>query len=256
MERLLQNKNIIVTGTARGMGKAMIKLFAEHGANVYALARKETDEHRDYCEQLVKDNNTKVIPYYLDLTDNDKIKEVVMQIKKSAETGIDGLVNNAGITYNALFQMTNINELRNQFETNFFSTFILTQYVSKLMVRNKKGSIVTISSSAAIDCNSGKSAYGASKAAVLCMAKCISRELAESGIRSNIICPGITETEMITTMPDYIIDIQKEAQSLKEIAKPLDIANTALFLLSDVSSYITGQIFKVDGGVTQFNKRK
>ena len=198
----------------------------------------------------------RVIPYYFDINDNEKIKETIISIKKDAANGIDGLVNNAGITYNALFQMTDINELRNQFETNFFSTFILTQYVSKLMVRNKKGSIVTVSSSAAIDCNSGKSAYGSSKAAVLCMAKCISQELAESGVRSNVICPGITETEMISTMPDYIIDIQKEAQSIKEIAKPIDVANTAMFLLSDLSSYITGQVFKVDGGVTQFNKRK
>ena len=255
MDKLLLNKNIIVTGTSRGMGKEMIKLFAENGANIYALARTEIDEHNKYCEKLSVDNNVKVIPYYVDLNDNKRIKEIIMSIKKEAET-IDGLVNNAGITYNALFQMTDINELRKQFEINFFSTYIFTQYVSKLMVKNRGGSIVTISSSAALDCNSGKSAYGSSKAAVLCMARCISQELAEFGVRSNVICPGITDTDMISTIPEYIIDIQKKAQSIKEIAKPIDISNTALFLLSDLSSYITGQVFKVDGGVTQFDKRK
>lgn len=253
--KLLSNKNIIVTGTARGMGKEMIRLFAENGANIIALARTKNNEHLKYCQNLSSTYNVKVTPYYFDLTNQEKIKEIVSIFMKE-KIRIDGLVNNAGITYNALFQMTSIDELRKQFETNFFAPFILTQYISKLMVRQGGGSIVTISSSAALDCNSGKSAYGSSKAAVLTMTRCISQELAEKGIRANVICPGITMTDMIGTMPDYIMDIQKEASSLKETGKPIDIANTALFLLSDKSSYITGQVFKVDGGVTEFNKRQ
>ena len=253
--KILENKNVMVTGTARGMGKEMIRVFAENGANVLAFARSETDEHKKYCEDLSNEFNVKVVPYYCDLTDSNRIKEVVQNIMKD-KIKIDGLVNNAGITYNALFQMTSIDELRKQFEVNFFAPYILTQYISKLMVRGGGGSIVTISSSAALDCNSGKSAYGSSKAAVLCMTKCISQELAIKGVRANVICPGITETDMIGTMPDYILDIQNEASSLKHIGKPIDIANTALFLLSDKSSYITGQVFKVDGGVTEFKKRQ
>ena len=123
------------------------------------------------------------------------------------------------------------------------------------MVRNKKGSIVTFSSTAAQDGNSGKSAYGASKAAILTMTLCISRELAASGIRANVICPGVTATDMLSTMPDYIVDIQKEAAFLDKIGEPSDIANTAMFLLSDYASYLTGQVIRVDGGVTGYAKR-
>lgn len=251
---MLKEKTIVVTGTSRGMGKQMVETFAENGANVIACARKETTEHINFCNAVSQKNKVTILPMYCDMTSGDEIKSLIKSIRDT-KLQIDGLVNNAGITYNALFQMTNMDELRAQFETNFFGPFLLTQYVSKLMVRNKNGSIVSVSSSAALDSNSGKSAYGSSKAALLCMTKCIAEELGASGIRANVICPGVTETDMITTMPDYILDIQKEATPLGILGKPCDIANTALFLLSDYSKYITGQVFRVDGGVTEYNKR-
>lgn len=254
MSRLLEGKNIVVTGTAKGMGKQMIETFAENGANVFAHARTETETHKDLCKELSEKNNVQVMPLYFDLLNTDAMKEAIKSIRET-KLPIDGLVNNAGITFNSLFQMTNMEELRNQMEVNFFAPFLFTQYISKLMVRNKKGSIVSISSSAALDGNSGKSAYGASKAALLTMTMCISEELAATGIRANVICPGVTATDMLSTMPDYILDIQKEASFLKKIGTTADIANTALYLLSDYSSYITGQVIRVDGGVTQYNKR-
>jgi 3-oxoacyl-[acyl-carrier protein] reductase len=168
---------------------------------------------------------------------------------------IDGLVNNAGISNNSLFQMTSMEELKRQFDVNFFAPYVLTQYISKMMIRNKKGSIVSVSSSAALDGNSGKSAYGASKAALLTATLSISEELAGSGIRANVICPGVTETDMIGSMPEYIIEMQKEDAFLKKLGTTEDIANTAMFLLSDLSSYITGQIIRVDGGITEYSKR-
>lgn len=254
MKKLLEGKNIIVTGTARGMGRQMVETFAKNGANVFAHARTETQEHKAFCKKLEEKNNVQVIPLYFDLRNADAMKENI-KIIRGTQLPIDGLVNNAGITYNSLFQMTNMEELRNQMEVNFFAPFLFTQYISKLMIRNKKGSIVSISSSAALDGNSGKSAYGASKAALLTMTMCISEELAASGIRANVICPGVTATDMLSTMPDYIMDIQKEATFLKRVGVPADIANTALYLLSDYSSYITGQVIRVDGGVTQYDKR-
>ena len=254
MKDYLSGKNIIVTGTSRGMGKAMVTLFAENGANVWALARKHSDQHVNMCESLSAKNCVNVVPVYIDLEDYDKIKGFIKDLHRD-KTEIDGLVNNAGITNNSLFQMTSVDELRNQFEVNFFAPYYLTQLVSKIMIRNKGGSIVNISSTAAIDGNSGKSAYGASKAALLTMTKCISEELSIYGIRSNSICPGITDTDMIDTMPQYIIDMQKEDSFLKEIGLPKDIANTAMFLLSDYSKYITGQTIRVDGGITAYPKR-
>ena len=255
MEKILEGKNIIVTGTAKGMGKQMVETFAENGANVFAHARTETDEHKTFCKALEEKFGIQVMPLYFDLRDIDAMKEVVKTIR-GTKLSIDGLVNNAGITYNSLFQMTSMEELRNQMEVNFFAPLLFTQYISKLMTRNKKGSIVSISSSAALDGNSGKSAYGASKAALLTMTMCISEELAATGVRANIICPGVTATDMLSTMPDYIMDIQKEATFLKRIGTPVDIANTAMYLLSDYSSYVTGQVIRVDGGVTQYDKRQ
>lgn len=255
MNKLLEGKNVIVTGTAKGMGKQMIETFTENGANVFAHARTETDEHKAFCKELAAKHGVQVIPLYFDLCDADAMKEAVKSIR-GKKLPIDGLVNNAGITYNSLFQMTNMEELRSQMEVNFFAPFLFTQYISKLMVRNKKGSIVSISSSAALDGNSGKSAYGASKAALLTMTMCVSEELAVNGIRANVICPGVTATDMLFTMPDYIMDIQKEATFLKKVGTTSDIANTALYLLSDYSGYITGQVIRVDGGVTQYDKRR
>lgn len=252
--RLLDNKNIIVTGTSRGMGRQMIETLAEHGANVFAHARKDTDGHREFCEKTAEENGVQVIPVYFELTDTEQMKDSIKKIR-GTKLAVDGLVNNAGITYNALFQMTDMAELRKQFEVNFYAPFLLTQYVSKLMTRNKKGSIVNISSSAALDGNAGKSAYGASKAALLCMTLSIAEELGKQGIRANVICPGVTETEMLDTVPEYILDVQKEASFLKKMGKTTDIANTVLYLLSDYSSYITGQVFRVDGGITEYDKR-
>ncbi len=252
---MLAGKNIIVTGTARGMGKTMAETFAENGANVIACARKETKDHREFCKKIEDENGVKVIGIYFELTDPEQIKNAVKEIR-GTKLQIDGLVNNAGITHNALFQMTNMDEVRNEMEVNFFAPYLFTQYISKLMVRNKKGSIVNIASTAALDGNSGKSAYGASKAALITMTLCISEELAAGGIRANAICPGVTQTDMAGTMPEYILDIQKEASFLKRLGTTKDIANTALYLLSDYSAYITGQVFRVDGGMTEYDKRQ
>lgn len=254
-KRMLEGKTVIVTGTAKGMGRQMVKTFAENGANIFAHARAESDDHKKLCESLAETEKVQIVPLYFELRDSEAVKNAVKEIR-ATKLPIDGLVNNAGVTYNALFQMTDMEELRNQFEVNFFAPFLFTQYISKLMVRNKRGSIVNISSSAALDGNSGKSAYGASKAALLTMTMCISEELSSFGIRANVICPGVTDTDMLATMPDYIMDIQKEATFLKKVGKTSDIANTALFLLSDYSSYITGQVLRVDGGITEYDKRQ
>lgn len=253
--KMLDAKTVIVTGSARGIGRAMVETFASNGANVIAHARTKANSHKAFCESLSSKNGVQVMPIYFELTDPDQIKGAVKEIKKTG-LPIDGLVNNAGVTHNALFQMTSMEEARNEMEVNFFAPFLFTQYISKLMARNKKGSIVNISSSAALDGNSGKSAYGASKAALLTMTLCISEELASEGIRANVVCPGITQTDMAGTMPDYILDMQREATFLKKLGTAYDVANAALYLLSDLSCYITGQVLRVDGGVTQYAKRR
>lgn len=247
---ILKGKNIIITGTNRGIGKAMLEEFAKNGANVWAHARKETAEFKELIAMLSDKYKVEIRPIYFDLTDYDAMKVVVKEIM-SSKIPVDALVNNAGITYNALFQMSTQDNLRQQFEVNFFSVFMFTQYISKLMVREKKGSIVNIASTAGLDGNPGKSVYGATKAAVIAMTRSVSAELGESGIRANCIAPGITETEMLSTMPEAVVKEARETSDLKRGGLPSEIASTAVFLASDLSSYITGQVVRVDGGLKQ-----
>ena len=248
MKKLLENKNIIVTGTRRGIGKKLLEILAANGANVWAHARIETNDFTDECKRLSEKYKIQVWPVCFEMKDYEAMRGEIKKIR-NYKLQVDGLVNNAGITYNALFQMSDMNVVRKQMEVNFFSVYQFTQYIVKLMIRTKKGSIVNISSTAGLDGNSGKSAYGASKAALIAMTKSVAAELGNQGIRANCIAPGITETEMLSTMPDYIVEAVKNDVDLKRVGKPEDIADTAVFLLSDLSSYITGQVIRVDGGM-------
>lgn len=245
---MLLGKNVIITGTGRGIGRAMLDTFAENGANIWAHARTETPEFLSLLEKISERNNVTIQPLCFELTDQDEMKLAVKKIIES-HVPIDALVNNAGVTHNALFQMTKIEIVRKQFETNYFAVYMFTQYITKLMVRQHYGNIVNIASTAGIDGNAGKSAYGASKAAVISMTKSIAEELGPSGIRANCIAPGITETEMLKDLSDGVIQKIKETADLRRAGKPLDIANVAAFLASDLSSYITGQVIRVDGGM-------
>ena len=247
-ERILEGKNAIVTGTYRGIGRAIANAFAENGANIYAHARAESDEFVSDMKELEKKHGVEVWPLCFDLTDGEAMKLAVKRVM-SEKRGVDVLVNNAGVTLNALFQMTTESNLREQFEVNFFALFLFTQYISKLMVRRKSGSIINIASTAGEDGNPGKSAYGASKAAVIAMTKSIAAELGESGIRANAIAPGITDTVMIGTMPDEVIEQSAAMSDLRRIGQPFEIADAAVFLASDMSSYVTGQTIRVDGGL-------
>jgi len=162
---------------------------------------------------------------------------------------IDILVNNAGITYNALFQMSTEEWINKTFDVNFVSPILFSQYILKLMLRNGSGAVVNISSSASLDGNSGRSIYGASKASINCATKSIAEELGSKGIRANCIAPGITQTDMLESMTEEVINETVLSTDSKKAGTPEDIANAALFLASDLSSYITGQILRVDGGM-------
>jgi 3-oxoacyl-[acyl-carrier protein] reductase len=186
---ILKNKNVIITGCRRGIGKATLELFAKNGANIWACIRKQDDAFDTFIDSLMHTYNVRISPVYFDLADYEQIKNAVKQIN-AEKKNIDILVNNAGITYNALFQMTTMDKKEEVFKINYFSPLLFTQYISKIMVRQKNGNIVNIASSAAIDANPGRSAYGASKAALICSSKAMAAELADKGIRVNVIAPG------------------------------------------------------------------
>jgi 3-oxoacyl-[acyl-carrier protein] reductase len=247
---LMKDNNVIITGCARGIGRAMLEVFAVNGANIWACVRKASDETLVFFDNLAREHNVRITPVYFDLENADQIKAAVQTIV-SAKLPVHALVNNAGITYNALFQMTSMDKMRKVFDVNFFSQFLFTQYIVKSMVRQKYGSIVNVSSTSAIDANSGRGAYGASKAALICVTKAMAAELAEYGVRANAIAPGITETDMVAeSMSSDVIKATIAQTKLKRIGRPGDIANTALYLASSMSSYITGQVIRVDGGLS------
>jgi 3-oxoacyl-[acyl-carrier protein] reductase len=245
---LLSGKTAIITGCNRGIGKAILESFAANGANIFSCARKESKEFLEFTGQLAEKYSVSITPIYFDAANIDEIKSAVKRIA-SFKKPVDVLVNNAGIGHHALFQMTPLDKLKEVFDINFVAPFIFTQYIAKLMIRKRSGSIINISSTAGIDGNSGKSVYGSSKAALICMTKAIAAELGGFGIRSNSIAPGLTDTDMLSGMSKEIISGMLQTCDIKRVGKPSEVADTAVFLASDMASYITGQVIRVDGGL-------
>jgi 3-oxoacyl-[acyl-carrier protein] reductase len=246
---LLKGKTAIVTGCNRGIGKGILDLFAEHGADLFACARRETPEFSAHLAELAERTGRSIAPVYFDLTDIEQVKDAVQTIM-AAKRPIDVLVNNAGVASGAFFQMSSLPEMRNLFEINFFSQLLFSQGISRLMARAKKGSIVNIASTAGLIGDAGMTSYGASKAALMFATKTIATELGASNIRVNAVAPSVTRTDMYEQMEDKARTKLIEACALKRPAEVREVANAALFLASDMASYITGQVLRVDGGHT------
>ena len=194
-------------------------------------------------------NNIQIKEFFFDLSNPSEVKSIANEMC-SYNAKIDILVNNAGTINTSIFLMNTIDKLREIFEVNFFANTILIQTVLKKMMKEKKGSIINISSSSAIEANEGRSAYSASKSALTILSKSIAREMGSSNIRINTIAPGLTDTDMMrNNTPEKIFNTTIERLSIKRVGKKEEIANAALFLASDLSSYITGQTLSVDGGM-------
>ena len=189
------------------------------------------------------------MPIYFDFVDLDQVKNASKKILDSGET-IDILVNNAGILDVSIYQMTSIKKLKDMFEINFFSQTAFTQNIIKSMIKNKSGSIINLSSITALDGNEGRSAYGATKSALIAQMKTLSKEVGVFNIRVNCIAPGLIDTEMLlkNTSKD-VIEIMKNKISLRRVGRPDEIADLALFLSSNLSTYISGQVIRADGGM-------
>jgi 3-oxoacyl-[acyl-carrier protein] reductase len=249
MQFLLKGKTAVLTGSNRGIGRAILDVFAKNGANIWACVRKPDDRFTDYIETLTKETGVTISPVYFDLADVEQVKAGAKTIM-SAKQPVDVLVNNAGTVYTALFQMTPVDKMKEVFQINFFSQMLLTQYITRIMIRQKSGTIINISSSAAIDGNEGRMAYAASKAAVIASTKVMAKELAAYNIRVNAIAPGLTETDMMRgSTPEDALASTLERTCMKRVGRPEEIANAVLFLSSDLSSYMTGQVLRVDGGM-------
>jgi 3-oxoacyl-[acyl-carrier protein] reductase len=246
---LLAGKSAVVTGCSRGIGKAILELFAQHGAHVWACARAPSDGFAASTRELAQRAGVEIVPVYFDLTDEDQVKAGANTII-AARRPVDVLVNCAAmVSENRLFQMTPLAEMRKVFQVNFFAQMQLTQYISRLMTRQKQGSIVNISSIAGLDGDPAQLEYVASKAALIGATKKLALELGEHGIRVNAVAPGLTSTDMLSGMTEAVLQRTVERTILKRVAQPAEIAAAALFLASHLSSYVTGQVLRVDGGM-------
>lgn len=245
--QMLTNKNAIITGSNRGLGKAIVEEFAKNGANIYACARKQNDEFEKHLKNLAEKYQVWIKPIYFDLSDEVAIKEGFKQIHSNKQS-IDILVNNAGMPYGGLLTMTPIHKLKEVFEVNYFAQIYLMQLVSKVMIKQKSGNVINIASVGGIETNVGYLAYGSSKAALIWATKSISKELAPYNIRVNAVAPGLTKTEMGLYKNEEELAKTINRTSMNRMGEPIEIANAVLFLASDDSSFITGHILSVDGG--------
>lgn len=243
-----KGKNILITGSSRGIGNATMRAFAAQGANIIAHARKKTEEFEQMTASIAKDNQVTVTPVYFDMTDSAAMKEEIKKIFK-AKISIDVLVNNAGVAHGGLLQMTTVDEIRHVFECNYFSICELTQLVLRSMKRKKSGVIVNMASISGLELEAGNCAYGASKAALIGLTKTLSKEVALDGIRVNAVAPGLTDTDMATLMEDKAGEAMVRDTAIGRLAKKEEIVNAILFLASEDASFITGQVLRVDGGM-------
>jgi len=249
MSDLLQNKVAVITGANRGIGKCITETFAANGADIIACMRAVSPETEKWIKYLELKFNVSVNCVKLDLENEESIKKTIQEIF-SISKRIDVLVNNAGIANGALFQMTPISELRRIFEINFFSQIVFSQGIAKIMIRNKSGSIINLSSTAAFIPDPGTLAYGSSKSAFVRASQSMANELGKSNVRVNVIAPSVTKTDMFQQMSTQAREKLIDSSAFKRAAEPEEVANVALFLASEMSSFITGQVIRVDGGIS------
>lgn len=244
----IKDMNIVVTGAARGIGRVIALMFAEYGANVAFTGRK-IDDNFTSLELELKAFGGKIKGYVSDASDYEAAQNTAAEIVKDFGS-IDVLINNAGITRDNLLMRMSEQDWDDIMNINLKSVFNWTKAVIRPMMKARKGSIINMSSVVGIGGNAGQANYAASKAGIIGFTKSIAKELGSRNIRCNAIAPGFIETEMTKDLPQNVIDEWLSSIPLKRTGLPEDVANACLFLASDMSSYITGQVITVDGGMT------
>ena len=245
---MLKNKVALITGSNRGLGLSILKKFSENGADIIACARNKNNEFEKLLFDISKKYQNKITPVYFDLTKENEITQGLEKIN-TLSNKIEIIVNNAGVNQVSLFQMTPINKIKEIFDINFFSHIALTQKLMKILIKNKKGSIINISSNAAEECDIGRAGYASSKAALIAFTKVLSKELGSFNIRVNAVAPGLTNTDMMEKgVSKKIIEEAINRVPLKRPAEPEEISNVVMFLASDLSSYVSGEVIFITGG--------
>lgn len=244
---MLTGKTVLITGATGGIGKAIATTFADNDAHLILQARDEK-KLEALKQELQSLYHCKISTIKFDVTKKDEIKQSFQNMYKEIHS-IDVLVNNAGIMQAALFGMISRDMVENVYNVNVFSIYEISQYCSRKMGRDSSGSIINISSIMGTNGASGQSVYSGSKAALIGITKSMAKELAASNIRVNAISPGFIDTDMISQLTAKERKSYIDTIKMGRIGSAEDVANAALFLASDLASYITGQNIGVDGGM-------
>ena len=247
MQDMLKDKVCIVTGGSTGIGRAIVELFARQGARVYNLSLFEPENHSALAA-IAAEGGGAVRSIVCDVADEAKAQAAVEAVV--AEAGaIDALVNNAGITRDNLALRMSLEDWELVLKVNLTSAFLVSRAVARHMIKKRAGSIVNMASVVGIMGNGGQANYAASKAGLIGFTKSLAKELCSRGVRVNAIAPGYIGTTMTDKIPAEAKEKLQAAIPLGRIGKPEEIASAALFLCSDLSSYVTGDVLKVDGGM-------
>jgi 3-oxoacyl-[acyl-carrier protein] reductase len=245
--KLLEGKTVIITGASRGIGKGIAEVFAQQGANI-AFTYRSSDEKAKALEEELSANGCKAKGYKSDASDFDAAQKLAADVLEEFGS-IDVLVNNAGITKDGLLMRMSEDDFDSVMDINMKSVFNMTKAVLRPMLKQRKGSIINMSSVVGVKGNAGQANYSASKAAINGFTKSTALELGSRNIRCNSIAPGFIETEMTEALGAEQINEWRNSIPLKRGGTTEDIANATLFLASDMSAYVTGQVLHVCGGM-------
>lgn len=244
---LLNNKIALVTGASRGIGRAIAIKLAQQGANVAFTYLSSVEKGLALQDELAQ-YGTKVIGYQSDASDHKAAEELINQVVADFGT-VDVVINNAGITRDGLLMRMTEEQWDEVMRVNLKSVFNLTKAATKVMMRARSGSIINVTSVVGITGNAGQANYAASKAGIIGFTKSVAKELGSRNIRCNAIAPGFIETEMTGELNAKAIEEWKQSIPLKRGGQPDEVADCVVFLASDMSKYITGQVLQIDGGM-------
>ena len=245
--KLLEGKTAIITGASRGIGKGIAEVFAQHGANV-AFTYSSSVDAANALENALNTAGVKAKGYKSNAADFEQAQQLVKDVIEDFGS-IDILINNAGITKDNLLMRMSEEDFDRVIEVNLKSIFNMTKAVQRTMLKQRHGSIVNMSSVVGVKGNAGQANYAASKAGMIGFSKSMALELGSRNIRTNVIAPGFIETEMTAKLDEETVKGWRNAIPLKRGGSPEDIANACVFLASDLSAYVTGQVLNVDGGM-------
>ena len=244
---LLENKKALVTGASRGIGRKIAEKYLCEGAEVWGLCSKPSAS-REELEKIAAENNTKFHEICADVANHEELKNTINAAL--AEAGnFDILVNNAGITKDALSFRMKLEDWQKVIDINLTAVFVISQIISNSMIKSRKGSVINMTSIVGLHGGAGQVNYSASKAGLIGFTKSLAKEVGSRNVRVNAIAPGYVETDMTSAVNEKAQEAWLTQIPLKRAGQPEDIANAALFLASDMSSYVTAQVLGVDGGM-------